>query len=85
MLSHKNLSVNVQQIQTWFPALEFGKDSMVATYPLFHSAGNIISCFIIWMGWEQILIPGGAQRIIEILNEQSRSGCPGCPRSSWGF
>jgi long-chain acyl-CoA synthetase len=80
MLSHKNLSVNVQQIQTWFPYLEFGKDSMVATYPMFHSAGNIISCFIIWMGWEQILIPRPEPKgIIEILKRCKPQWLPGVP------
>ncbi len=80
MLSHTNLSVNVQQIQTWFPYLEFGKDAMVATYPMFHSAGNIISCFIIWMGWEQILIPRPEPKgIIEILKRCKPQWLPGVP------
>ncbi|MBN2223207.1 MAG: long-chain fatty acid--CoA ligase [Deltaproteobacteria bacterium] len=80
MLSHKNLSSNVQQIQTWFPDLTFGTDSMVATYPLFHSAGNIISCFIIWMGWEQILIPRPEPKgIIEILKRTKPHWLPGVP------
>ena len=80
MLSHKNLSANVQQIRTWFPDLVFGKDSMVATYPLFHSAGNIISCFIIWMAWEQILIPRPEPKgIIEILKRKKPQWLPGVP------
>jgi long-chain acyl-CoA synthetase len=80
MLSHKNLSANVQQVRAWFPDLEFGKDSMVATYPLFHSAGNFISCFIIWMGWQQILVPRPEPKgIIEMLKRTRPQWLPGVP------
>ncbi|MBN1574761.1 MAG: long-chain fatty acid--CoA ligase [Deltaproteobacteria bacterium] len=80
MLSHKNLSVNVQQIQRWFPDLTFGDDSIVGTYPLFHSAGNIISCFAVWMGWTQILIPRPEPKgIVEILKKTKPGWLPGVP------
>ncbi len=80
MLSHKNLSVNVQQIQRWFPDLVSGEDSIVGTYPLFHSAGNIISCFAIWLGWEQVLIPRPEPKgIVEILKRNKPEWLPGVP------
>jgi len=80
MLSNKNLSVNVQQIQNWFPDLTFGDDSIVGTYPLFHSAGNIISCFAVWLGWTQILIPRPEPKgIVDILKRTKPGWLPGVP------
>ena len=39
MLTHRNLSVNVQQLRAWtFDAVE-GKESLMGIFPIFHSAG----------------------------------------------
>jgi len=39
MLSHKNLSVNVQQLKGWIYDAVEGKDSVLGIFPFFHSAG----------------------------------------------
>jgi long-chain acyl-CoA synthetase len=42
MLTHRNLSCNVQQMRAWFPGLEDGKEVMLTTLPLFHSFGMTV-------------------------------------------
>ncbi|MBW2182141.1 MAG: long-chain fatty acid--CoA ligase [Deltaproteobacteria bacterium] len=39
MLSHKNISINVQQLKAWIYDAEEGKDSLIGIFPFFHSAG----------------------------------------------
>jgi long-chain acyl-CoA synthetase len=39
MLSHKNISVNVQQLKGWINNVVEGKDSVLGIFPFFHSAG----------------------------------------------
>jgi long-chain acyl-CoA synthetase len=39
MLSHKNLSVNVQQLKGWIYDAVEGKDTVLGIFPFFHSAG----------------------------------------------
>ena len=40
MLSHKNISVSIQQFEEWFKEFKAGEESMVGVYPIFHSAGT---------------------------------------------
>ena len=39
MLSHENISFNVQQLKAWIPEAEEGKDTILGIFPFFHSAG----------------------------------------------
>lgn len=39
MLTHANMSCNVQQLRWWFPDLKEGCESMMGVFPFFHSAG----------------------------------------------
>lgn len=39
MLSHRNISFNVQQLRAWIPDAEEGKDTILGIFPFFHSAG----------------------------------------------
>lgn len=58
MLTHSNLSCNVQQIRAWFP--DFGKGDLVMAgiLPFFHSFGlTTVMNFSIWMAGTDILIP----------------------------
>jgi long-chain acyl-CoA synthetase len=48
MLSHANLSSNVQQIAAWFPSTVEGKEVMLAALPFFHIFG-----FTVCMLWAQ--------------------------------
>jgi long-chain acyl-CoA synthetase len=58
MLTHANLSSNVQQFSAWFPDLKKGAESVLAVFPFFHSAGfTAIMNLSIWNGYTDILVP----------------------------
>lgn len=81
MLSHKNNSVSVQQFDEWFPGMKSGEESMVGTYPLFHSAGFSTSMnLMIWKAWENlIMIRPEPNAIIELLKKHKPKILPGIP------
>ncbi len=57
MLSHGNLSKQVQQIAAWFPSLEPGSQVMLGALPFFHVFGlSTAMNFSIYMGWGDILV-----------------------------
>ena len=81
MLSHKNISVNVQQFAAWFPDLERGEYSLVGTFPVFHAAG-FTACqnFFCWQAWEHCMIPRPEPKaVIEILKRDKPDFLPGVP------
>jgi long-chain acyl-CoA synthetase len=58
MLTHANLSKNVQQVRSWFPTFEEGQEIMLGALPFFHVFGLTTAMnFAIAMGWEDILVP----------------------------
>ncbi len=81
MLSHKNLSVNVQQFRSWFPELPDGDLSLIGTFPIFHTAG-FTACqnFFIWAGWEHIMIPRPEPKtMVELIKKYRPDFLPGVP------
>jgi long-chain acyl-CoA synthetase len=42
-LLHRNLSYNTQQVMSWFPGVEHGKEVLLACLPYFHSFGMTVS------------------------------------------
>jgi len=81
MLSHANLSCNVQQFVGWFPDLKRGEERLVGTFPIFHSAGfTAVQNFIVWQAWENIMVPRPEPKgIIEILKKEKPGWLPGVP------
>jgi long-chain acyl-CoA synthetase len=81
MLSHSNLSCNVQQLVAWFPDLKPGEEKIVGNFPVFHAAGfTAIQNYIIWRAWENILVPRPEPKInIEILKKHRPTILPGVP------
>lgn len=58
MLTHGNLSKQVQDIQAWFPTLEKGSEVMLGALPFFHVFGMSTTMnFAIYMGWGNLLVP----------------------------
>ncbi|MDI6796647.1 MAG: long-chain fatty acid--CoA ligase [Desulfatibacillaceae bacterium] len=58
MLTHANLSRNVQQLEAWFPGFEKGREVMLGALPFFHVFGLTTAMnFAIWQGWNNILVP----------------------------
>ncbi len=79
MLTHANLSSNVQQFSAWV-SLQAG-ESVVATYPFFHSAGfTALQHTSIWCGGNLILIPRPeTEAILEVLKKFKPDYLPGVP------
>ena len=58
MLTHANLSTQVQQVRAWFPKFNKGEEIMLGALPFFHVFGLTVAMnFSIYMGWGDILIP----------------------------
>jgi len=58
MLSHRNLSFNVQQVRQWFPGLEPGGETFLCCLPYFHVFGMTVSMnWPISIGARLVLVP----------------------------
>lgn len=58
ILSHGNISKQVQQIASWFPYFGKGEETLLGALPFFHVFGlSAAMNFSIFMGWENILVP----------------------------
>jgi len=58
MLTHKNISHQIQQIEAWFPAFDKGVEVMLGALPIFHVFGMSVSMNLaIRMGWANVLVP----------------------------
>ncbi|MCU0598631.1 MAG: long-chain fatty acid--CoA ligase [Desulfobacterales bacterium] len=81
MLTHANLSSNVQQFAAWFPDLKDGEERLVGNFPVFHSAGfTAIQNFNLWKAYEIILVPRPEPKInIEIIKKYKPTFLPGVP------
>jgi long-chain acyl-CoA synthetase len=81
MLSHANLSSNVQQFIAWFPDLKPGDERLVGNFPVFHVAGfTAIQNMITWQGWENIMVPRPEPKInIEIIKKYKPTFLPAVP------
>jgi len=58
MLTHANLSKQVQQLKAWFPKFAGTPEIMLGALPYFHVFGLSVSMnFSVHMGWSQVLVP----------------------------
>lgn len=81
VLTHGNLSKQVQQINAWFPTFGRGKEVMLGALPYFHVFG--LSCSMnlsVFMGWNQILIPRPQpEPLLEAIREYKPTFTPLVP------
>ena len=58
MLTHSNLSKQVQQSRAWFPTFNAGEEIMLGALPFFHVFGlSTVMNYAIYMGWGDVLVP----------------------------
>ena len=58
MLTHANLSKQVQQAAVWFPQFEKGTQIVLGALPYFHVFGMSTAMnFAVHVGWAQVLVP----------------------------
>jgi len=81
MLSHRNLSCNVQQLRAVLPKVEMGSVACIGTFPIFHSAGfTVIQDYLIWMALTHCMIPRpDPQGIVDILKRDKPEYVTGAP------
>ncbi len=81
MLSHKNLSSNVQQINSWFPDFQEGDMIMLGVLPFFHSFGlTCVMNFTIWKAGTDVLIPRPDPKVIlEAIHKHKINFYPAVP------
>ena len=81
MLTHANLSQNVQQIVAWFPGFNKGEITHLGVLPIFHSFG--LTCCMnicVWNGWTDVLIPRPEpQAILEAVHKYKVNFFPAVP------
>jgi len=81
MLTHSNLSCQVQQFFAWFPDTEPGKERILGNFPIFHVAGfSIIQNLVIWGAWENIMVPRPEPEInIQLIKKCAPTFIPAVP------
>jgi long-chain acyl-CoA synthetase len=58
MLTHRNLTINVQQLKGWFHDSEDGKERILGIFPIFHAAGfTVCMTHSMFRGFTVVLIP----------------------------
>lgn len=58
MLTHANLSKQVQQIEAWFPQFTGDEEILLGALPYFHVFGlSLVMNLSIYKGWTQVLVP----------------------------
>ena len=81
ILTHGNLSKQVQQITAWFPTFNKGEEIMLGALPYFHVFGlSTAMNFAIYMGWGQSLIPKPQpQPLLETISKSKPTFAPLVP------
>lgn len=82
MLTHRNLSYNVQQTMAWFPSLVPGREVWLTCLPLFHIFGMTISMnWPVALGGTMILMPNPRDipKMIKLIAKQRVSVYPALP------
>jgi len=81
MLTHGNMTKQLQQAEIWFPELEDGKEVVLGALPFFHVFGlTTIMNFAILKGWTDILIPKPLpEQLLEVIHNYRPTFTPLVP------
>ena len=82
MLTHRNLSFNVQQVHSWFPDMDEGNEVVLAALPLFHVFGLTVAMnWGIYCGGALALLPDprDVKALVECVSGRRVTIFPGVP------
>lgn len=81
MLTHANLSINVQQVEAWATDLDRGDERIIGILPFFHVFGmTTVLNLSVATGSEMVLMPKfELVDALELINETKPSMLPGVP------
>jgi long-chain acyl-CoA synthetase len=81
MLTHANLSKQVQQIGAWLPTLRNNHENMLGALPFFHVFGlSVAMNFAIYTGWGNVLVPKPQpQPLLEAIHKYKPTFAPLVP------
>lgn len=71
ILTHKNISCQIQQIEAWFPEFDKGAEIMLGALPFFHVFGMSVSMNLaIRLAWANVLVPKPqAEPLLEAISK----------------
>ncbi len=71
MLTHRNISFQIQQIEAWFPEFDKGTEIMLGALPFFHVFGMSVSMNLaIRLAWTNVLVPKPqAEPLLEAISK----------------
>ncbi len=82
MLTHKNLSSNLAQMDAWFTKVEYGKERVLFALPAFHVYGMTVALlFGTYIGAELVIVPDprNTSHILDVLQNEKITLYPGVP------
>lgn len=82
MLTHRNLSYNIQQCRAWFTMVEEGREVMLSALPFFHSFGlTVCMNFAILIGAAQVTVPNprDVPKLIGLIRKYRATLFPAVP------
>ena len=82
VLTHRNLSCNVQQIHAWFPDVEAGREVNLLCLPLFHVFGLTVGMnWSIWASSKMVLVPNARDisALVKAITKNKVTIFPGVP------
>jgi len=81
MLTHANLSRQVQQVSKWFPTFGMGQEIMLGALPFFHVFGMTTAMNLpIYCGWGNVLVPKPQpEQLIEAISKFKPTFAPLVP------
>ena len=81
MLTHANVSANAEQVRLWYPAMEQGRERILAVLPLFHVfAMTTVMNLGIASGAELILLPRfEIKQVLKTIDKDRPTLFPGVP------
>ena len=71
ILTHRNISYQIQQIEAWFPEFDKGAEIMLGALPFFHVFGMSVSMNLaIRLAWTNVLVPKPqAEPLLEAISK----------------